>query len=179
MKRNTAIPTVEDAIKSAEEKLHLKDVEAQKITEERNALMQKINDLKILQKQTLLERYSVDAGKTIIMWAPHLDYHVTLISVFRIVEAVDQGDWGKSYKGVRTEYVTYDGETYCKSQFLHVSDTTLLHEIQRSETVVTSKETAVDELLMKLHNVCPSVNTYKEYQSLFTDIDTLWMPIEK
>lgn len=180
MSNNTPkVHTIDESIQLAEMKLLETEEEINQLSKKRHSLQKKITDLKNIKVKSDLSKYDIKEGAAVIMWAPHLNYHVDLITVIKLIEMIDQGDgWGWSYKGVKTTLVQSDEDLYCKSQFVNISEESLLHEMKYSETIVTTDETTVDHLLLKMNNLCPNYKTYKEYQKLFTDNNKLIEPAE-
>lgn len=180
MSNNTPkVHTIDESIQIAEMKLLETEEKINELSKKRSSLRKKVTDLKNIKVKSDLSKYDTKEGATVIMWAPQLNYHVDLITVIKLTEMIDQGDgWGWSYKGVKTLLVQSDEDLYCKSQFVNISEESLLYEMKQSETIVTTDEITVDHLLLKMNNLCPNYKTYKEYQKLFTSNNKLIEPAE-
>lgn len=180
MSNNTpSIHTLDESIQTAEMKLLETEEQINELSKKSSSLRKKIKDLKNIKVKSDLSKYDIKEGATVIMWAAHLNYHVDLITVIKLTEMIDQGDgWGWSYKGVKTTLVQSDEDLYCKSQFVNISEESLLYDMKKSETIVTTDEITVDHLLLKMNNLCPNHKTYKEYQEFFTSNNKLIQPVE-
>lgn len=168
------------SIKPVEQLLKEYHQEVKNIGEQINVLYntqtiyeEKIRDLERLQIKTALDDYKLYEGAQIICFAHRLDYHIELITVYKILEINDNKEWGPSYKGIRCSYHLVDNEYYCKSEAFNYSAATLLYNLTKTDVFVTGKEKVVDDLIIKLVENRPTVKTYTEYMTYFTDHTTM------
>lgn len=170
---NAVIKPVEQVLKEYHQKLKSIGEQLTALYNEQTIYEEKIRDLERLQVQTSLKEYGLYEGACVVCFAHRLDYHVELITVYKILEIDDNKEWGPSYKGIRCSYHLVDNEYYCKSEAFNYSAATLLYNLTKNDVFVSNKEKVADDLIIKLVENRPTINTYTEYMTYFTDHTTM------
>ena len=174
MAKNTVrVYTTEESVETLEAQIKTIDEQMRELSNKATELQNKVYDLKKLAIVDGLREYCMDPENCysfVVTFAPFADYHCDLITVYKVL-SVQTDSWGPQYKCVVTKLRIADHDMWCRSEVETLSGTSLLHVMQTNETILTNKETAIDELILKMVSCCPTYATYKDYKAVILDKD--------